>query len=566
MAEVNYCWGSERPSARKRRLARLIEADAARRAEIEARHARELADHEALLALRQADIEEVDLMTGGTGFYDRALEADPKVADRVRAENTQVLYRRGAKLVRSTMKTRVLEVADRSLSIRKGGKAKAGGGKRTTKPKAEATPALEMEPVSALPATASEIVVPGAVEAEPEAVLAGSEVVSQVTVEGVAAGAVHPVPALVAEAVIEAEVEIVDPQAEALVRERRLFTEAMEGSSIDPSSWAAISAPILAFTSPEAIARATAQLKLLSVRFYHSDFYTSEREVARLARLDLSRIPKGVDLAFGDHWGSDPQTPPDEIFQEFPTCGLPWNAPLESLAEDEARAMWGLAMKDDAVRPYTHPIGQWRGDVRFYKGIPNLFRTYASDVDVRREEDAYRCWAWELVIARRDLIKGLLQMLALGELTLDPASWRLRDRMRSVRYLVFRNPDFMFLLLQDEKMWRPYALRSVDKLPWPEGFDRLSLIADFGGPMDPQVCPPIGPWVRPPLWLLPEEHYHHSVIFTPVDIDEVPYQVGPMKDRLPASRCDTVEEGVNYPHDVDRDPVTWEDEADAHLD
>lgn len=181
MPETNYSWGSERPRARVRRLSGLLSKKADLRAQIEARHAREVAEFEALMALREEDLDEVHLMTkGGTSSYDRSLEADPRVVGRVRAENTQALYGRGARKTRATLPTQIIEVTDKSLSISEAVKAKVSKAKdgaiKHAKPAAriqvratEAKPMLEMEPVKALPATGSKIVVPPRPEAEPEA-------------------------------------------------------------------------------------------------------------------------------------------------------------------------------------------------------------------------------------------------------------------------------------------------------------------------------------------------------------------------------------------------------------
>lgn len=338
----------------------------------------------------------------------------------------------------------------------------------------------------------------------------------------------------------------VEARSLALMEALARFEEAvLEWDRIDAGK-AQIRESVARLVSAEQVDEITALVVSIPTVIVRKRFYLPDQEAMRIASMDFSRIPGGVDPTFGDHWAADPSTPPTEIFEEFPGCDLPWGAPYENLSENDAHRMWGLAIKDDADRSYVYPPMKWRQDVKFYRGVPTMLKTYASSLEVRGEEEAYRREVWELVIARRDLIKGLLRMLALGELTLDPASWRLRDRMRSVRYLVFRNSDFMFLLLMDVKMWPAYALCSVDKLPWLESFDRRSLIADFGGSMDPQVCPPIGAWDRLPLWLLPEEHYYHSLIFTPIDLDEVPVPVPNLKILPDRSAALPYEVGINH--------------------
>lgn len=400
-------------------------------------------------------------------------------------------------------------------------------------------------------APAGDIVVLPSVETEVEAAL--SDEVGDIPDEAEAVAEAEAstlstlVPEVRGEAVPEVLPEVVEARSPALLASLvRLEEAVIEWDTIDAVK-ARIRQSTARLTSPAQVDGITSLITAAPTVISRRRFYLPDQEAMRLASMDFVRVPGGVDPTFGDHWSIDPASPPTEIFEEFPGCDLPWDAPYDGLSEDDARRMWGLAINDDADRAYVYPLMKWRQDVKFYRGVPAMFETYASHLELRREEETYRRQAWELVIARRDLIKGLLRMLALDELTLDPASWRLRDRMRSVRYLVFRNSDFMFLLLMNVKLWPAYALRSVDKLSWLEGFDRRSLIADFGGEMDPDVCPPIGAWDRLPLWLLPEVHYYHSLTSTPIDLDEVPFMVPNLKIVPDRSKALSDEAGLNQP-------------------
>ncbi len=408
----------------------------------------------------------------------------------------------------------------------------AGGGECKTRRRPVAAD-TEVSPL----APAGDIVVPPSAETEVEAAL--SEGVGDIHDEAVAGAEALTLPILVS------EVDVAEARSPALLASLARLEEAViEWDTIDAAK-ARIRQSAARLTNPAQVDAITALIAAAPTVISRRRFYLPDQEAMRVASMDFVRVPGGADPTFGDHWSIDPASPPTEIFEEFPGCDLPWDASYDSLSEDDARRMWGLAIRDDADRAYAYPLMKWRQDVKFYRGVPAMFETYASHLELRREEETYRRQAWELVIARRDLIKGLLRMLALDELTLDPASWRLRDRMRSVRYLVFRNSDFMFLLLMNVKLWPVYALRSVDKLPWLEGFDRRSLISDFGGAMDPDVCPPIGAWDRLPLWLLPEVHYYHSLIFTPMDLDEVAVPVPNLKVPPERSEALSYEVGIN---------------------
>ena len=489
MAEVNYCWGSERPSARRVRLARQIEATQALKAAAELEYQRKLAEIEALEAVRVADLQEVEVMThGGAAPYDRSLEADPKIAGRTRAENTQALYGRGAKLTRSTMATQVIAVGDGSLEIRKG--AKASGRKRSSKPAR---------------------VAPGGRKSR------ASEVVDRVDVtaaETSAQAAVAVAP--------ESEILVPEPQAEARAVEVR-EPEVLAPRVILPALSREVSDVLGDVDRPEE--DEAGQVEAGTITDKVLDVFSPEVLAERAKRHDPRRLPAGYDPSWADAWVRDPLAPLPEMVREFITFGTAVDTRPEDLTDEEARLLAGPAMfpmpegfnpADYVKRPPPHfftrekdvPAYEWNAEITRAGGtMQKLVASNALYINEVREIERARRRMWPYAVARRDLIKGLMVGLAVGELTFEPISMGEDDLQRSVRWLVFRSADHDWLQMVPNADLDLYYTRILDKLSWPAGLSRLELLQRFGQGDDLTNPPNMSSQGRPPRWLLPDQDW-----------------------------------------------------------
>ena len=487
MGEVSYAWGSERPSARRARLKHKIEAAQALKAAAALEYERKLAEIEAIEAARVADLDEVDLMTsGGAAPYNRDLEADPQVAGRIRVENTQALYGRGRKLVRSTLPTQVLKAGETARNARKGVKAtgrKAAGRPKASRVAPSVRPVHDADPTSSSAQPAgltsqgpvddapqSEIVVPDAVPATPEATV---------------------------------PVQVVLPP---------VITPAFEASVF--LAMGDIDAP----ESDEMIEVSTITDKVI-------DVFSPAILAERAARRDPSRLPPGYDPTWADHWQRDPLHRLSEMVAEFPTFGAATDKSPDLLTDDEARVLAGSALfrltgnqtlADYAGKTLPPIYSQlteldpvlWRREiVRGGGTLQKLVANKRMYIDPFREVERSRVRMWPLAVSRRDAVKSYMEALAVGEMTFEPASDAQADLMRSVRYRVFRGPDHNWVGLPSRLDLEIYYTRILDKLPWPAGLSRIELVERFGQGMGPKDIQNLSLLGRPPTWLLSDKRW-----------------------------------------------------------
>ena len=489
MAEVNYCWGSERPSARRVRLARQIEATKALKAAAELEYQRKLAEIEALEAVRVADLQEVEVMThGGAAPYDRSLEADPQIAGRTRAENTQALYGRGAKLTRSTMATQVIAVGDSSLEIRKGAKAK--GRKRLGK-------AARVAPDARKPRA--------------------SEVVDTVEMVPSEASTSAPVAVAPVSEILLPELQV-EARAEA-VRE----PEVLAPRVILPALTREVSDVLGDVDRPEE--DESGQVEAGTITDKVLDVFSPEVLAERAKRRDPRRLPAGYDPSWADAWVRDPNAPLPEMVREFITFGTAVDKRPEELTDEEARLLAGPAMfpmplgfnpNDYKDRPpprfFTRekdvPAFEWEAEITRAGGtMQKLVASNALYIDEFREIERSRMRMWPYAVARRDFIKGLMDGLAVGELTFEPVSMAEDDLLRSVRWRVFASADHNWLQMIPNADLDLYYTRILDKLSWPAGLSRLELLQRFGQGDDLTNPPNMSSQGRPPRWLLPDQDW-----------------------------------------------------------
>jgi hypothetical protein len=493
MAEVNYAWGSERPSARRTRLKHQIEAAQALKAAAALEYERKLAEIAAIEAVRVADLNEVDLMTsGGAAPYNRDLEADPQVAGRTRVENTQALYGRGRKLVRSTLPTQVVKAGETARDARKGVKAtgrKTAGRPNASRvaPSARSGQDMDLTGSSAQPAgltsqgpvdvaPQSEIVVPNAVLATPETIEAVA------TVPEVPAYRPPPISAALEASVFLAMGDIDAPESDEMI-------------------------------------------EVLTTTDKVIDVFSPAVLAERAARRDPSRLPPGYDPTWADHWQRDPDDRLAEMVAEFPTFGAATDKSPDLLTDDEARVLAGSALfrltGNQTVADYAGktlpPIysqltdldpALWRREIA--RGGGTLQKLVAGKriyIDPFREIERSRVRMWPLAVSRRDAVKSYMEALAVGEMTFEPASDAKDDLDRSVRYQVFRGPDHDWVGLPSRLDLEIYYTRILDKLPWPAGLSRIELVERFGQGMGPTEIQNLSLLGRPPAWLLSDKRW-----------------------------------------------------------
>jgi len=506
--KVDYCWGSERPEARRKRLAQKLAATQALRAEAERDHQRRLAEIDAIEAVRSADLDEVEIMThGGASAYDRSLESDPKIAGRTRVENTQALYGRGAKPTRSTMTTQVVSVPDSSVSIREG--AKAQDRKRAGRPTR---------------------VAPGSRKSRARD----------------AVGTVEMVPSqAVPDTVVEAPVEDAVSQPETLV-ELPLAAPVMA-----PALTRELAELLGDVDRPEDDDAGMAEAGSITDKVF--DVFSAEVLAERAKRRDPRRLPNGYDASWADHWVMDPNGPVAEMEAEFVTFGTAIDKRPEDLTDVEARFLAGPAMfpKPDDFDPAQYvdrpvprfftreldvPEQKWATELRRSDGsMQKLVASNAMFIDLLvRESERVRRRMWPYAVRRRNFIKGLMDGLAEGEFTFEPASMSPADLERSVRWLVFRDADHNWLLMMANADLEMYRKRIVDKLPWPTGLSRIELLQSFGKGDDLTRPANMSSQGRPPRWMLPDAEWQNgqsSGIIgpdgKPLELPELGFEMGP---------------------------------------
>ncbi|WP_238224514.1 hypothetical protein [Methylorubrum aminovorans] len=439
--------------------------------------------------MRVADLEEVEVMThGGAAPYDRSLEADPQIAGRTRAENTQALYGRGAKLTRSTMATQVIAVGDGSLDIRKGAKAK--GRKRSGQ---------------------AARVAPGA--RKPRA----SEVVDRV--EMVPAEASTSAPVAVAPV---SEILVPEPQVEARAEAVR-EPEVLAPRVILPALSREMSDVLGDVDRPEEDQMGQVEAGTITDKVL--DVFSPEILAERAKRRDPRRLPAGYDPSWADSWVRDPIAPLPEMVREFITFGTAVDKRPEELTDEEARLLAGPGMfpmplgfnpndyKDRRpprffTREKDVPSFEWEAEITRAGGtMQKLVASNALYIDEFREIERSRIRMWPYAVARRDFIKGLMDGLAVGELTFEPVSMAEDDLLRSVRWRVFASADHNWLQMIPNADLDLYYTRILDKLSWPAGLSRLELLQRFGQGDDLTNPPNMSSQGRPPRWLLPDQDW-----------------------------------------------------------
>jgi hypothetical protein len=256
---------------------------------------------------------------------------------------------------------------------------------------------------------------------------------------------------------------------------------------------------------------------------------------------ELDRVPVSSDTAPGTSTSNQAGDSFERAEPPFPApLPLPLPLVLPSLGRQVAHLLDGIAGDDLPIEVLTV------ADKIVEVFTPETDAEQAKSRDVRRWPSAYDpTWAdawdpdpnsrlpmirdepliiavrsgpdriklWPLAIQRRDLIKALMERVALGELTFEPESMSQEDLARSVRWLVFRRADHDWLF--DLSRWEieRYTQRLLDVIPWPPGLSRMELLGTFGCGQGRDDVPNMSSFGRPPLWLLPEEHWIYAENF-----------------------------------------------------
>lgn len=491
MGEVNYAWGSERPSARRTRLKGKIGEAQALRAAAALEYERKLAEIEAIEALRLADLNEVDLMTsGGTAPYNRDLEVDPQVAGRQRVQNTRAIYGRGRELVRSTLPTEVIKAGETARNSRKG--VKATGRKGAGRPKKSRVAPVSRTEVAADAADQS---VQGPVDVALQSDILVPEDMMTPATEAAVVETLEPIPVL-------------QPQEVSPIVETAAF-----------SAMGDVDAP----DDDQVIQILTSTDKVL-------DLYSPAVLTERSSRRDPSRLPHGYDPTWADHWQVDPYHGLPEMVEEFPCFGAATDKAPELLTDDEARVLIGSSVfrrprnfDPKAVRGRLAPPiysqlndldeAVWRQVIS--SGGGTLQKAVAAKdfyIDPMRQIERSRVRMWPLAVSRRNTIKTYMEALAAGEMTFEPSSDAAEDLKRSVRYRIFRDADYDWVGVSSLIDREIYYLRILDKLPWPVGLSRIELLDRFGIDLTHDVIQNTSPMGRPPKWLFPEVNWRRLKI------------------------------------------------------
>ncbi|MCP1535662.1 hypothetical protein [Methylorubrum extorquens] len=263
------------------------------------------------------------------------------------------------------------------------------------------------------------------------------------------------------------------------------------------------------------------------------DIFSAEVEAERARRRDPRRLPADYDPAWADHWPRDPNVPLPEMMAEFLAFGTAIDTPPGELSDEEARLLAGPAIfpkpldynsvtdkerpgRDFFTREQDMPPRAWELEIRLAGGTAQkLVAKNGLYINPFRAEERSRRRMWPLVVARRDLIKGLMEGLAVGEFSFEPVSMSEADLVRSVRWRVFREADHDWLGLVGRDDLQLYYTRILDKLPWPTGLSRRDLVVRFGQGQAPDEMPNLSTQGRPPVWLLPECDWVYGENFGP---------------------------------------------------
>ncbi|MFG5121249.1 hypothetical protein [Methylorubrum sp. POS3] len=258
------------------------------------------------------------------------------------------------------------------------------------------------------------------------------------------------------------------------------------------------------------------------------DIFSPEVLAARAKRRDPRRLPAGYDPTWADGWVKDPNVPVPEMLAEFITFGTEIDKRPEDLTDEEARLLAGPAMfpKPEGFDPSQYrdrppprfftrerdmPEDSWRGEVRRAGGsMQQLVAKNRMYIDLLvRDPERVRRRMWPYAVARRNLIKSLMDGLAVGELSFEPVSMAQSDLDRSVRWIVFCDADHNWLLGMANADLEFYRTRILDKLPWPAGLSRLELLERFGQGGDLTGPVNLSSQGRPPEWLLSDAQWEN---------------------------------------------------------
>lgn len=304
------------------------------------------------------------------------------------------------------------------------------------------------------------------------------------------------------------------------------------------------------------------------------DIFSAEALAERAKLRDPRRLPAGYDPSWADAWVRDPLAPLPEMVREFITFGTAVDKRPEDLTDEEARLLAGPAMfpipedfdpADYRGRPlppfFTREKDvsayEWKAEITRAGGtMQKLVARNALYIDEIREIERARRRMWPYAVARRDLIKGLMEGLAVGELSFEPVSMAPADLARSVRWLVFRWADHDWLQLIANADLDLYYTRILDKVPWPEGLSRRALLERFGKGVDLTSPLNMSSQDRPPLFLFEEVEWVYGTGFGiraadggRIDLPRVGIAPGPDFGAIDCT--------VPIERDPDVDPQAW---------
>lgn len=304
------------------------------------------------------------------------------------------------------------------------------------------------------------------------------------------------------------------------------------------------------------------------------DIFSAEALAERAKLRDPRRLPAGYDPSWADAWVRDPLAPLPEMVREFITFGTAVDKRPEDLTDEEARLLAGPAMfpipedfdpADYRGRPlppfFTREKDvsayEWKAEITRAGGtMQKLVARNALYIDEVREIERARRRMWPYAVARRDLIKGLMEGLAVGELSFEPVSMAPADLARSVRWLVFRWADHDWLQLIANADLDLYYTRILDKLPWPEGLSRRVLLERFGKGVDLTSPLNMSSQDRPPLFLFEEVEWVYGTGFGIRAADGGRIDL-PRAGIEPGPDFGTIDCRVPIERDPDVDPQAW---------
>lgn len=304
------------------------------------------------------------------------------------------------------------------------------------------------------------------------------------------------------------------------------------------------------------------------------DIFSAEALAERAKLRDPRRLPAGYDPSWADTWVRDPLAPLPDMVREFITFGTAVDKRPEDLTDEEARLLAGPAMfpipedfdpADYRGRPlppfFTREKDvsayEWKAEITRAGGtMQKLVARNALYIDEVREIERARRRMWPYAVARRDLIKGLMEGLAVGELSFEPVSMAPADLARSVCWLVFRWADHDWLQLIANADLDLYYTRILDKLPWPEGLSRRVLLERFGKGVDLTSPLNMSSQDRPPLFLFEEGEWVYGTGFGIRAADGGRINL-PRAGIEPGPDFGTIDCRVPIERDPDVDPQAW---------